>query len=433
MTTQTQIKCPECGAKLRLADPPAADEEIECPKCGSVFTPGGPAAAVEPEPEPAPKPKKEKKPRDPKVPRRRKAKVKKTNPYFLVILLGSAFVLLVVLGVLFWWLFGKAGKVQEVLTFIPAECNHARGINAGQIRKYPGYAGEVDKIITPDIKGIADEIGKAVDLSGEDVSDYFVVARSRKGGSTAVVYVFRANKDVDAGKLGANMTAEQVDGQTVYRGKSGALSGAVVFPATKRVVVVAPSGVRQADMVKGMVAGKTLAKEETFFGKIGTTGAKVSAGNVWVIIRNTDDLKHYAGSLMDPMAEAFKTVCEEMGKTPVFGMWSSYGGTGIRYGFALQASSPERAKDLVKGMEDGPLGKKDDAEIPNAMKKGYSQSSSKEFREFLSNLKFTSSGDCAMILSKMTNDMRTQVANQMNAATLGVTWDPRMDSYASKK
>src|SRR5262245_59517988 len=95
MPTQTQLKCPECGAKLRLADPPAADEEVECPKCGSLFTAAGSSAdraapmAVEPAAEKkAPKEKKA------KGPRKRKAKVKKTNPYFLVILLAGALVLL---------------------------------------------------------------------------------------------------------------------------------------------------------------------------------------------------------------------------------------------------------------------------------------------------------------------------------------------------
>src|SRR5262249_61137799 len=118
---------------------------------------------------------------------------------------------------------------------------------------------------------------------------------------------------------------------------------------------------------------------------------------------------------------------------PVFGMWALSGAGGLRFGFAIQGSSPERAKELVKGFEDGPLGKKDDAEIPNGMKKGYSQSSSKEFREFLSNIRFTSSGDCAMILSKMTLEKGKQLADQVNGGQLGVTWDPRTDGYANKK
>jgi predicted Zn finger-like uncharacterized protein len=440
MPTQTQLKCPECGAKLRLSEPPAADEEVECPKCGTVFTPAGSAGGDAEEPAvalaPVPKPPKEKKP---KGPRKRRAKVKKTNPYFLAILLGSALVLLVGLGIMFFWLFNKAGKVQEALLYVPAECNQARGINAGQIRKYPGYAAEVDKIVTPEIKAGAQELGTAAGLSGDEMSDLVIIARSRKGGNTATVYVFRASKDVDAVKLGTGLggAAEDQGGQTVYRLKSGSsgniLSGAVVYPASKRVVVVCAAGPRQADMVRGAVAAKTAAKEDTFWGKIGTTGIKVSAGNIWVLVRNTDDLKYYAGSTADPMSEAFKSLADEMAKTPVFGMWTSFGAGGIRYGLALQASNPEKAKELVKYMEDGPLGKKDDADITSAMKKGYSQMGSKEFKEFLSNMKFTSSGDCAMILSKMTIEKGKQTADQINNGQLGVTWDPRTDTFANKK
>src|SRR5262245_3634634 len=160
MPTQTQLKCPTCGAKLRMTDPPAADEEVECPKCGSVFTPAGSAGAaaeepgIAPAPAPAPAPT-EKKLKGPRAP---PAKVQKTTPYLLTILLGGALVLLVGLGIMFWWLFNKAGKVQEALMYVPAECNHARGINSGQIRKYPGYAAEVDKIITPDIKSGVQEL-----------------------------------------------------------------------------------------------------------------------------------------------------------------------------------------------------------------------------------------------------------------------------------
>src|SRR5262245_60297099 len=235
MPTQIQLKCPECGAKLRLTDPPAADEEVECPKCGTVFTPAGSAGSEAGEPAiapvPVPKPPKEKKP---KGPRKRRAKVKKTNPYFLAILLGSALILLGGLGGMFYWLFNKAGKVQEALMYFPAECNHARGINAGQIRKYPGYAAEVDKIITAEIKSGAQELAAAAGMSADEMSDYVVIARSRKGGTTQNVYVFRASKDVDGGKLGTGLggTAEDQGGQTVYRLKPAAggniLAGAVV-------------------------------------------------------------------------------------------------------------------------------------------------------------------------------------------------------------
>ena len=440
MTTQTQIKCPECGAKLRLTDSPAADEEIECPKCGTVFTPAGSTAAPEieglPEPEPEKTVPKEKKLKGPK---KRRAKVKKTNKYFLAILIGSSLLLLVVLGFLFYRLFGKSGKMEAMLTFVPAECNLARGVNCGQVRKYPGYAAEVDKFITPDIKSGVQQMARAAGIDENDMSDYLVIARSRKGGNTATVYVFRTSKDVDAGKLGTGLSgaAEQQDGQTVYRlsaaGGASILNGAVVYPATNRVVVVIASGPRQADMVRGVVAGKTAEKKDTFYGKVGDTGAKVTQGNIWILVRNTDDLKHYAGSTGDGFADAFKTLSDEMANTPVFGMWTSFGASGLRFGLALQASSPERAKDMVKGMEDGPLGKKDDTEITSAMKKGYGQMGSKEFREFLANISFRTSGDCAFITSKMSNEKSKQVAGSINEPNLGVTWDPRNDTYAQKQ
>lgn len=437
MATTIRTVCPECGAKLRLDESTPADESIECPKCGSVFSPGGDAIAEAPI-EPAPVPKTPK-PKKPKGPKKRRAKVKKTNPVFLASLLGGALVFLLVFGWLFWRLFNSSGKVEEMLTYVPADCNIARGINSGQIRKYPGYAAEIDKIVTADIKAGIQELAKAAEMSDNEMSDYVVIARARKGGATASVYVIRSAKDFDPNKLGTGLggTAEPIDGQTTYRvggsGGNNILAGAVVFPATKRVVVVIASGPRQSELVRGAVAGKTAAKDATFYGKCGATGAKVTSGNIWILVRSTDDMKHYAGSTGDAFAEAFKSVSDEMAKTPVFGMWTSYGAAGIRFGLALQASSPERAKELAKAMENGPLGKKDDAEIPNGMKKAYSQSGSKEFREFLSNISFTNSGDCAMVTSKMANEMGKQIAGQINSATLAVSWDFRTDAYARGK
>lgn len=39
----TMLNCPECGATLRLANPPPAGKKVKCPKCSTIFLPSGSA------------------------------------------------------------------------------------------------------------------------------------------------------------------------------------------------------------------------------------------------------------------------------------------------------------------------------------------------------------------------------------------------------
>src|SRR6478672_5774133 len=112
------IRCPECKAKLRLDEAPDPDTLIECPRCGSQFA--APAAAA------------------PAADGKKSAKKKKTNPAVLLI---AIFAGLVCIGLIGWglhWFVGRAGKVEEMLTYVPGECNWARGVNTGQLAAYPG-------------------------------------------------------------------------------------------------------------------------------------------------------------------------------------------------------------------------------------------------------------------------------------------------------
>ena len=75
------IQCPECGAKLKLADDIAKAKRVRCPKCKGIFQPGNvaPVKPVESEP-----------PRDARPKKRTKRAKRAGMPAVLVGVLESA-------------------------------------------------------------------------------------------------------------------------------------------------------------------------------------------------------------------------------------------------------------------------------------------------------------------------------------------------------
>ena len=137
------IRCPECQAKLRLDEAPDTDTPIECPRCGSQFTAPGKPARKE---KAARKEKKKFAKKD--MPKVRQVKKHKTNPFVLVGAIVAGFATLIGVGFLMVYFLNRAGKVEEMLTYVPDSCNWARGVNVSQLAKYPGYKAEVDKYMT---------------------------------------------------------------------------------------------------------------------------------------------------------------------------------------------------------------------------------------------------------------------------------------------
>lgn len=401
-------RCPECRAKLRLDTAPDPGETIECPKCGSLFSPDEEAEA--PPPPKVKKQKKEKKPAGPVGPKKRKVKKKKTNPVLLFGMLGTALAFVIVLGGFLYWYLGKAGKVEEMLCYVPGDCNLVRGVNTGQIGKYPGYAQEMDPFITSQVKTAASDLATMVGLDdGDEMLDYVVIAKSKKGsGNTGRVYVFKAKKafpKLDPLSGASGMKASDSNGTTYYRSSGGGLlANANVFTPTNKLVVVVVAGPQQSELTNAVAAGGVKNKENMFAGKAGDAGRKISSGNNWIIIRTEGPLKNYAkdiGASVKGSFPAFAKACESAG---VIGWWTSYGSRGVSFGGGIGCSDSTEAWDVVRGMREGELGKQDDAEIPNDMKRAVTMSSGKEFREFLAWLKFHGYGSFAYFTARMSDE-----------------------------
>ena len=418
-------RCPECRTKLRLDAAPDDGGTVECPKCGSVFAP---EEAAEPTPKREKRPKKEKKAKGPGGPKKRKAKIKKTNPFFLFGMLGGAGVFVIGLGIFLFFYLGRAGKLDEMMSYVPGDCNVVRGINSGQIGKYPGFASEMDGYVTATVKTCAADLATSIGFDdGDDLLDYVVIGKAKKGPrNTGVVYVFRTKRafpkpDPLAGV--ASLAPSDSGGATYYRSSGkGLLANAAVFTPTDRLVVVVPAGPQQQAMISAVAGGGVKNRENMFSGKAGDTGRRVSAGNHWILVRPEGTLKNYAkdmGASVKGPFPAFNKACES---TPVLGWWTTYGGKGISFGGGIECADSTAAWDLIRSMRDGELGKQDDAELPSDFKRAVSSAGSKEFREFLSKLSFRGSGKCAYFTATMMAENGKRYSQQIHGQGIA-TWN----------
>lgn len=441
------VRCPDCSAKLKLEEKPDADEAVGCPKCGSQFTLADARAAdrrrgdtddadedVRPakKPKPAPtagdKPKKKKKKAGPAAPDgasnvgvKRRMKTKKSNKAVLYLMIAGAFVILGCVGGAAYLAFGMTNKIVEMCWYVPEDCNHVRGLNVGQMRKYKGFIPELDRqLANGPVKDCSEVAGAAVGLKGEDFLEYSVVGKNKGGGGTVVVMRSKVKFDPAGLLAGTKGQPSQAGGQSavVLPASAGQAAGGIAFCPTNRLVVVVLAGAGQADFAQKSGGGGPTNKDKTFAAKLGATGKKITGGNIWLIVRQTGTLQGQF-DFADKLKPSFGAVVENLQKAPMWGCSTSYGAKGLRYVLAMQMPDPERAREVANQQEDkGPLKDKDDSEIPNALRDAYSFSTSKEFREFLSNLKFSYTGDCAYMQATVNREKSQQFTQKVADPTM---------------
>jgi DNA-directed RNA polymerase subunit RPC12/RpoP len=410
------IRCPECQAKLRLDEAPDRDTPIECPRCGSQFTAPRKSARAE---RAAPKEKKKFAKGD--MPKKRKAKKHKTNPIVLVLAIVAGFGTLIGVGFLMVYFLNRAGKVEEMLTYVPDSCNWARGVNVSQLAKYPGYKGEVSKYMTEPVTAAAAELAAAAGHDPERFVDYLVIAKNRgEGRGVSTMYVFRTQRSFAPDAMMASLSGGSPQGDGTYKmsgAAPGILAGATVHMPTTRLVVVIPPGA--ASMVSGSMAGKN-GKGGTFAGALDATARTVIRGSIWLVVRATGGLQGYIAGTTGTVANYFKHLDTAGKAASTFGVWTTPGGSGVRVGAAMQCASSQDASELVTAMREGPLGKADESEPTNELKKAWGSitGDKKAWSEFMQYLEFRSKRECAYIVSTVSGDNAKRFLDMFNSPNM---------------
>ncbi len=396
-------RCPACKAKLRLDEEQAPGAIIECPRCNESF-----AAPAKVEAKPAA----EEKPKDDKPAEPQKKKIGKNkmelertfmNEFALLAIVGGAMFALILIFTIILWIMGRAARVEDMVSLLPVNYNAVRGVSIDQMRKYPGFQPEVDKIYDAGMKEGYAELAKAVG-QGDGSITYLIIAKDASTeGSTSMAYIFRVKKSFDRRDLakmdGATSSGE---GYAISNANSAAfLRGSTVYCPNNQIFVVF-KGSDQAENVSKMAAIVKSEPKEGTRDKIGTAGRMAIRGNFWTIIRPQ-------GVLADWLKNGAQAIKTDMGKlagsmegATVLSTWCTVSGRGFRFGAALECASKDNAKALAKDTREGKLGKGDDSEPPNQLKTALQiVGQKKEFGEFMQYVDFTHKDKCAYCTSKL--------------------------------
>jgi hypothetical protein len=296
-----ELRCPECRSKLRLKVQPEPDSEIECPKCQHVFACDENivhAGAADDE-GPQPKPTGSDKPRageetkksggdsaKPFKRKRRKAKKRKTKPAVIVgIVVGALMIIGTVAGVLIWF-FTKKSASQEMMTYLPAECDEVSGINVGHLQKYPEFYNNCEQMFTGrTFKAAADALAKAMGQQTKDVLEYVVQGNGISSGVPVEATVLRTKEVFDPDVLsklpGAKeFSAEGLKYYTISDIPNLEYANPRVFAPTNRIVVFCPGTIPEATF-RAMLNGNKNKPEDTPYYRAGAMGKQIIRGTAW--------------------------------------------------------------------------------------------------------------------------------------------------------
>jgi hypothetical protein len=291
-----ELRCPDCGSKLRLPEAPEPGTEIECPKCTHVFTARAPDEDDRPRKRPAeadekpaeenrdgveaPKKKKLKK-KD--MPRKKRAKKKETNPMMLVLLCVFAlmFVGILVTGIALY--FSRKPAAYEMMTYVPEDAHSVAGLNYYHCTKYPEFFKQVDGACQGrTFKKLADALAKAVGGETSDVLDYVLYSETKSGD----VIVLRTQKEIDTGllsKLPGARKQPAINGQEYYLindvDGAGGFTQVRVFAPTNRIVVFCPGSIPDG-VFRKMLAGDA-DSDKAMVKRMGPLGKEVTKGTWW--------------------------------------------------------------------------------------------------------------------------------------------------------
>ena len=437
-----ELRCPDCRAKLRLAEYPDPGTEIECPKCGTGFpapdpdtgevpdsrSRSRPAAGDRPKKkpadEPAPKPKPAaKKPGPPPVgPKRRKVKKKKTNKPLLFALVGVGVAFVAVLGFGLWWVFSRESPAVEMMQYLPEDCWTASGGNVGHIRKYPELNKKLEGVTgSLPYNSTAAALGTALGEKPADFLDYVVTGTSKSGGYAVVL---RTKKDFDPAVLsklpGARETA--AEGGKYYAATLPDGGAVRAFAPTSRLVVFAaagvPDGTLRAMMKKNAGSERTLPARA---GKLATETAKGTAWVFFMLEAGDKPVTPENQNVSDPGAALNAHAVGLLQSAKGIGGKIGVGSGTVRFDVLILYPDSGAADEQYKKFKDSTLAKGDAETPPKWWSDMTRQIGSKKVEaDLISNISATSSGPLFIYKSQVGTNNTMEVVNGLGTKLVGL-------------
>ncbi|MBX9580748.1 MAG: zinc-ribbon domain-containing protein, partial [Gemmataceae bacterium] len=434
-----ELRCPDCRAKLRLAEAPEPGVEVECPKCQTVFPAPDPDTGEVPDDRsrkkrpddgadrPADKPKPARKPgADPKAtPKKRKAKKQKTNKALLYTIVAVAVVFVGAVGGLLYWFFNRQPAAMEMMSYLPEDCWTASGGNIGHLQKYPEFFQRVEALYSGQpFVSVAGAFGDALGQKTNDYLDSVVTGSTRGGGGYTVV--LRTKKEFDPGVLAKLPAAREVqaDGGKYYQANVDGQS-VRAFAPTRRLVVFAAAGVPEGTLRTMMKANKGN-EDKTLPGRAGALARRTVRGTAWVFflleagdkpavreegagggLSGDNALRTHGAALLS----AAKGV----------GMKASVGSRSVRAEVIFQYPDSDKAAEQYKKFKDSSLAKGDEEDPPKWWKELGNQVGNKKVQaELLSNVSATSSGELFIYYSQVDTKLMLEVVQGVGGKAMAI-------------
>lgn len=390
----TELRCPDCGSKLRLKTAPEPGTEIECPKCTFVFTarPQEDDAADEPPAKTPPaddderpkaaegeKAKKKKGGDKPKGPKKRRAKKKETNKTVLIFALVGALVFLGSLTTLLVWFFGRTPASYEMLNYLPEDTHSVMGLNVGHCQKYAEFNKQVENAYGDKaFRKAGDAAAKALGMEYVDLVDYMVYGESKNGD----VIVLRSKKEFDRAGLAKLPGAKSQQGGAYYTvsdipGMNG-FTGLRVFAPTNRLIVFCPGSIPE-NVFRNMLKGQADNPDKSMVKRMGPLGKRVVRGTWWGfrLIEGHPPNKPLPppaqnaatgdGQTFSPGDEGQRSIkqlaSDSAGSAKGYGFKVSIGSRTARFEVVIWQKDDEAAKSLITKFRESDLAKSDDASI----------------------------------------------------------------------
>jgi hypothetical protein len=441
-----ELRCPECKTKLRLPVQPEPDSEIECPKCEHVFPCDENiihAGAKDDRP-------KKKKPADAEEPKKaapqkavgeegkqfkrkkKKSKKRKTSPWVIAAIVGGVLTFLSFAGAIVWF-FTKKSSFQEMITYLPDDCDTVAGLNLGHLRKYPEfYKSCQPAFANSGFKKAGDTLAVALGSKTiDDVVDYVVQGTGYVGGQPSGARldatVFKTTEEYDPAALAKIPGAREgsLDGVKYYAIPNISELGypsTRVFGPTNRIVVFCSGAIPEAKF-KTMLKGNKDNEENTSYTRAGSLAKQTIRGTAWRFHIEGRASPGFSNAPVFPPGDSEDSKLFAADWGPVvqgmkgIGIKASVGSRDVRGEVIIKYADSETASGMYNKWKEKTWVKDSEADVPKwfktlAGKSGAGRTATNVVRDGIS---FRSSGDLFVIRC----EVETKLIQQSAASIAG--------------
>jgi hypothetical protein len=417
-----ELKCPDCGSKLRLKLAPEPGTEIECPECTHVF--GAPRldddAPVATKKKPSengeakrdgdkPKKKSDKK----GMPKKKKVKKKETNPMVLVGVIVFGLLVLALVITLLWWFMSKKPAAYEMMNYLPEDTHSATGLNYSHIQKYPEFFKQCETTFSnKTFKKASDAFAKALGSDTNETLDYMLYGETTRGD----IILLRTKKEYDTDAIGKIPGAKKqaADGKTYYTADIEGMTtfgNCRVVAITNRIVGFYASTIPDSNFraaIKGLEGS-----DKSMNARSGGLGKRVMKGTWWGMRlfdtnpanKPSPPVQPKGSQTMPGDDNAVKEIAASTtSNAKGYGFKVSVGSRTMRLEVDVWMRDDEAANNLVTKFKDSDLAKSDDASVdpPRWWKNFVNGMGDKKIgNELFTNVGAKSSGEVFVLYSEL--------------------------------